>query len=127
MACNGFYATFNGERVCIPIYVIEHKWPPKDPDPGPWRDLFTDVSILKTINEGVARISEPLPAARGVSVKCSAAATSHGRPERRTARVCLPMSVGARTPSSVRNAGSRSHCTAIGSRSTRVGVRVFLP
>ena len=58
MACNGFYATFNGERVCIPIYVIEHKWPPKDPDPGPWRDLFTDVSILKTINEGVARISD---------------------------------------------------------------------
>ena len=46
------------------------------------------------IAAGVARISEPLPAARPVVAKCSAAATSHGLPERRTARVWLPMSGG---------------------------------
>src|SRR3954468_22684838 len=43
---------------------------------------------------GVLRISEPLPAACPDRAKCSAAATSHGRPEPRTARVWLPTSRG---------------------------------
>ena len=59
------------------------------------------------IAAGVVRISEPLPAARPVRRKCSAAATSHGRPEPRTARVWMPTS-GGPAAAHVRKRSNRS-------------------
>lgn len=54
MACNGIF--FNGR--CFPIYEVELKWPPKDPDPDPWRHVFDDIRVLVTIDRAIARISD---------------------------------------------------------------------
>ena len=54
MTCHGFM--FNGR--CFPIYVIEREWPPKDPDPDPFRQVFDDLRILVTINKGIEGISD---------------------------------------------------------------------
>ena len=59
------------------------------------------------IAAGVVRISDPLPAACPERAKCSAAATSQGRPEPRTTRVWLPTS-GGPAASQVRNRSNRS-------------------
>lgn len=54
MACYGIM--WKGR--CIPIYEVELKWPPKDPEPDPLRQIFDDVRILVTINKGIANISD---------------------------------------------------------------------
>lgn len=54
MACNGIF--FNGR--CFPIYEVELKWPPKDPDPDPYRHIFDDIRVLVTIDRAIAQISD---------------------------------------------------------------------
>ena len=54
MSCPG--VVINGH--CIPIYEVELKWPPKDPDPDPWRKVFDDIRILKTLDRGIANLAD---------------------------------------------------------------------
>lgn len=54
MACYGFM--FKGR--CFPIYMIEVKWPPKEPEPDPRTQIFNDARILTTIDQGIAHISD---------------------------------------------------------------------
>jgi hypothetical protein len=69
---------------------------PSPADGSPWvsAEMRRAASIVASapnrenqIAAGVVRMREPLPAAWPERAKCSAAATSHGRPEPRTARV----------------------------------------
>jgi len=54
MSCPG--VVFKGR--CIPIYEVELKWPPKEPDPDPWRRIFDDIRTLKTLDRGIAHLSD---------------------------------------------------------------------
>src|SRR3954454_8275470 len=76
---------------------------------------------------GVVRISDPLPAACLDRAKCSGAATSHGRPEPRTARVWLPTSGGPaanhrRNRSKTSASSSPSHSTSDDATSSAIWV-----
>lgn len=54
MSCPG--VIING--TCIPIYEVELKWPPKDPDPDPRTRIFEDLRILVTLDRGIANIAD---------------------------------------------------------------------
>ena len=99
---------------------------PSPADGSPWvsAEIRRAASIVaarpcgaKKTAAGVVRISEPLPAACPDRSKCSAAATSHGRPDPRTARVWLPMS-GGFAPAQRRKRSNRS-ASSSPPRSTR--------
>jgi hypothetical protein len=49
-----------GKWVCIwiPIYYIPIRWPPPHPDPGPYRELVQDATILASVNEAAKHISD---------------------------------------------------------------------
>ena len=50
--CDGYLIRLpDGNEICIPIYreIVEFKFGP-DPDPGPYRDLLQDVTVLATIS-----------------------------------------------------------------------------
>jgi hypothetical protein len=51
----------NGKRICIyiPIYVIPIVFPPiPHPDPGPYRGLFQDATILTAVNEVAKHLTD---------------------------------------------------------------------
>jgi hypothetical protein len=78
--CDGIVVKLpDGKQFCIPIYRLELRWPPGDPDP--FHRLIEDLSTISTINQAVAHVrNESVRGQLGQAVQAALKTVAHQLP-----------------------------------------------
>ena len=58
MACMGLETNINGHDRCYPIYEMVIHWPPPPPNGDPLSHVVHDLTVIRTLNAAIARISD---------------------------------------------------------------------